>query len=67
MGGKANLGGVLLQKALAAACTPIRRCYLDAYMPSQLSRVHDARLSADPLLCAAQMPNGLESGSGWRL
>eukprot|EP00961_Rhodomonas_salina_P224188 3031236-Rhodomonas_salina.1 len=50
-----------LHKALAAGCTPIRSCYLGAYMPSQLSRVHDARRSPDPLLGAAQMLNGLES------
>eukprot|EP00961_Rhodomonas_salina_P035176 473328-Rhodomonas_salina.1 len=50
----------LLQKALATGCTPIRRCYLGTYMPSHLSRAHDARLSPDLLLCAAQMQNGLE-------
>eukprot|EP00961_Rhodomonas_salina_P272707 3685062-Rhodomonas_salina.1 len=39
----------LLQKALAAGSTPIRHCYLDAYMPLQHFRAHDARRSPDPL------------------
>eukprot|EP00961_Rhodomonas_salina_P281542 3804113-Rhodomonas_salina.1 len=36
-------------------------------MPSQLSRAHDVRRRPDQLLGVAQMPNWLESGSGWRL
>eukprot|EP00961_Rhodomonas_salina_P169711 2286865-Rhodomonas_salina.1 len=51
----------LLQKALAAGCMPIRRCYLGAYMPLQHFSAHDARQSPDPLLGSAQMLKWRES------
>eukprot|EP00961_Rhodomonas_salina_P046196 619893-Rhodomonas_salina.1 len=37
-----------LHYALASGCTPFKRCYLGTYMPSQLSRAHDARRRLDP-------------------